>query len=197
MTFKSYTTKVFLAIIPILLIAGYFERYLFLIPQYFSTNNIYASEINIDYTSNIELKKFEDIPLTLIDRIKSMKVSSSKVRNVNRYLAGRNSPLASKAKFLVQTANYYHIDYDLVAAISIIESSGGIHTYRPYNAWGWGGANGAFTFRNWEEAIITVSRGLSNYYARGANTPSRIAPAYNPHTPNEWARKVTSVMSQM
>lgn len=130
-------------------------------------------------------------------KLESLNVDQQKVNKVRAYLAGRRSPLAAKAEYLVKMAEEFGIDYRLVAAISIIESSGGIHTYRPYNAWGWGGAAGAFTFKNWEEAIYTVSRGLSRYYAAGLTTPRLIAPRYNPHTPGEWSRKVEYVMSQM
>ncbi|MCC7289793.1 hypothetical protein IT417_00880 [bacterium] len=196
---SSYISKILLAIIPLLLLAGYFERYLTLLPQYFYTGEVYAySNLKTEnFNLNLNLAKFESVPLTLIERIGSLEVDEWKVKRVQNYLKNRGAPLASKAKFLVQSAKYYRIDYRLVAAISIIESSGGRNTYRPYNAWGWGGAEAAFTFRSWEEAIMTVSRGLAGYYAGGANTPAEIAPRYNPHTPKEWSRKVTFVMSQM
>lgn len=194
---KSYTTKLLLAIIPVILITGYFERFIYLLPQYFSKSEVYATNSELRYDNNVELPEFKTIPVSLIEKIKGISVETSKVNSVKSYLSQRNSPLASKAKFLVQSAKYFGIDYRLVAAISIIESSGGIHTYRPYNAWGWGGAEAAFTFKNWEEAIVTVSRGLGGYYARGADTPREIAPTYNPHTPNEWSSKVTHVMALM
>lgn len=197
MIFKSYITKAFLAIIPLVLVSGYFERYLYLLPQYFSKTNIYAADTQLNFKGNLKLPKFENIPLTLIEKIKSTKIDTNRYKSVQTYLQRRNSPLASKAGFIVQCAKYYGIDYRLVAAISIVESSGGIHTYRPYNAWGWGGANSAFTFRNWEEAIITVSKGLAGYYDRGADTPIEIAPTYNPHTPKDWSQKVTYIMSLM
>lgn len=199
MFFKSYTKIVFLTIIPLVIFSGYFERYIFLHPQQFVESSALAfssNNMNIS-VSGVSLPLFKEVPTTLIDKIKSISVDKNKVLRVKNYLARRNSPLAKKASYLVQAATYYKIDYRLVAAISIIESSGGIHTYRPYNAWGWGGAENAFTFRNWEEAITTVTRGLAGYYDRGADTPSEIAPSYNPHTPNDWARKVSSVMSQM
>lgn len=134
---------------------------------------------------------------TVSRKLELMDVDQIKVRKVRAYLASRGAPLAAKAEYLVKTAQEFGIDYRLVAAISIIESSGGKYTYRPYNAWGWGGSMSPYTFKSWEEAIYTVSRGLSRYYSSGLVTPRQIAPRYNPHTPNEWARKVEYVMSLM
>lgn len=121
----------------------------------------------------------------------------NKSEYIRSFFTKRNSPLAEEADFLVLMANKYQIDYRIVSAISIIESSGGTKLYRNYNAWGWGGAKG-FHFDSWEHSIYVVSKGLGeNYYARGANTPELIAPAYNPHTPNEWSAKVRMVMNQI
>lgn len=120
-----------------------------------------------------------------------------KVSNIEKFLESRKSPLAEKARYLALMANKFGIDYRIVAAISIIESSGGTRLYRRYNAWGWGGSKGIH-FENWEHSIYVVSKGLGqNYYARGATTPEQIAPAYNPHTPNEWSAKVRLTMNQI
>jgi|GEM_PF-1716964 len=119
-----------------------------------------------------------------------------KVENIQNYMNRRNSPLKDEARYIVIMANKFEIDYRLVPAISIIESSGGLRLYRRYNAWGWGGSNG-FTFENWEHSIYVVSKGLSGYYSMGLNTPERMAPRYNPHTPNEWGAKVRMVMNQI
>lgn len=119
-----------------------------------------------------------------------------KVQNIENYMGRRNTPLKDEAHYITMIANKYGIDYRLVPAISIIESSGGLKLYRKYNAWGWGGASG-FTFENWEHSIYVVSRGLGGYYSMGLDTPKKMAPRYNPHTPNEWGAKVEMVMNQI
>jgi hypothetical protein len=120
-----------------------------------------------------------------------------KVENLENYLGRRKSPLAEKARFIVIMANKFEIDYRLLPAISIIESSGGRKLYRKYNAWGWGGSKG-ITFESWEHSLYVVSKGIkTGYYDRGATTPELMAPAYNPHTPNEWAGKVRGIMNQI
>ena len=119
-----------------------------------------------------------------------------KVENIKNYMSRRNAPLEEMSEYMVIMANKFEIDYRLVPAISIIESSGGLRLYRRYNAWGWGGASG-FTFENWEHSIYVVSRGMAGYYSMGLDTPRKMAPRYNPHTPNEWGAKVQMVMNQI
>lgn len=118
---------------------------------------------------------------------------NEKVANVRNYLANRGAPLAEYAEVFVTAADYYNIDYRLVAAISVIESSGGEHTFRPYNAWGWG----KMTFENWEQGIWTVSEGLAKYYSRGLTTPDLISTYYCPPNATNWARNVNYVMNAM
>jgi len=119
--------------------------------------------------------------------------NSRKIENVRNYLSNRNSPLAEYADVLVTVAEEYGIDYRLVAAISIIESGGGKHCFRPYNAWGWGSKS----FDSWENGIYTISKGLSKYYANGATTPALIAPSYCPPHATKWAYNVQHVMNQI
>lgn len=158
-------------------------------------NPVYASETDkfgykTDNTQEQWLKINKDI--------NSRKIDNKKVKRVKDYLKVRNAPLANEAEYLVATAQYFNIDYRLVAAISIIESGGGKYNYRPYNAWGWGGQGRAFVFKDFKEGIYTVSEGLSKYYySVGADTPREIGKRYNPESWQEWARKVELVMNQM
>lgn len=98
----------------------------------------------------------------------------SRVEEIRSYLTTYKSPLVDYSEEFVKAADEYGIDYRLVVAISIIESSGGKINFRPYNAWGWG-KNG---FNNWIDGIWSVSKGLANgYYAKGLTTPETIVPA--------------------
>jgi hypothetical protein len=116
-----------------------------------------------------------------------------RVAKIKAYLSQRAAPLADYAKDFVAAADTYGIDYNIVAAISVIESEGGKHTFRPYNAWGWGKSG----FSSWEEGIWTVSKGISKYYAKGMTTPRSISYSYCPPTADSWAAKVQSVMNKI
>ncbi|MDD4381918.1 MAG: hypothetical protein PHE21_01065 [Candidatus Dojkabacteria bacterium] len=127
------------------------------------------------------------------ESISKVEVPDERVSKIKKYLSKRNAPLAKYAKELVHYADKYKIDYRLVAAISVIESGGGINTFRKYNAWGWGKSG----FDNWVDGIETVSKGLAKYYARGLTTPKLISTSYCPPSANDWARKVQYVMNQI
>lgn len=140
-------------------------------------------------SSEIQEKVFEETILTNTQDAEF----SRKVENIRVYLEERNSPLSSYAQEFVKAADTYGIDYRLAVSISIIESSGGIHTFRTYNAWGWGKKN----FTSWEEGIWEVSEGLGKYYAKNLNTPAKISKYYCPPSANEWARKISFVMNEI
>lgn len=125
--------------------------------------------------------------------ITTNKIADTRVEKIRTYLNKRNAPLADYAMEFVAAADEYGIDYRLVASISVIESEGGKHTFRPYNAWGWGKSG----FSSWEEGIWAVSKGLSKYYAKGLTTPKAISYSYCPPSSQSWATKVQSVMNQI
>jgi hypothetical protein len=116
-----------------------------------------------------------------------------KVAAVRNFLNKYGAPLAANAEDFVRAADMYGIDYRLVASISMIESSGGKHLFRPYNAFGWG----TWGYPSFTAAIYDVSRGMSNYYAGGLREPEKIAYRYNPVTPQSWGRKARAFMNQM
>jgi len=120
-------------------------------------------------------------------------VADIRVAKIKAYLSQRAAPLADYAKEFVAAADAYGIDYNIVAAISVIESEGGKHTFRPYNAWGWGKSG----FSSWEEGIWAVSKGISKYYAKGMTTPRTISYSYCPPSADNWSAKVQSVMNKI
>jgi len=117
----------------------------------------------------------------------------NKVNAVKSFYQKYNAPLEANAEDFVRAAELYKIDYRLLPSISIVESSGGKHLFKAYNPFGWG----KWGYPSFQVAIYDVARGMSNYYARGADTPREIAPKYNPVTPNEWGSKVEKLMAKM
>lgn len=119
---------------------------------------------------------------------------AQKVVKVHDFLVSRNAPLADYATQIVQDADKYGIDYRLVAAISIMESSGGMYDFRSYNAWGWGN----FSFSSYDQSIDAMSGYLkSEYINLGLTSPFTIAPKYCPPNSYHWAAAVSSYMEQM
>ncbi len=154
--------------------------------DYSRTITVYAAN-----TINIEETNVEDLTVNQVEDPNVLSTEDQiKADKIRKYLSGRNSPLADYAEEFVKAANYYGIDYNLVAAISIIESSGGLHCFRTYNAWGWGSSG----FDSWTDGIWSVSKGLGKYYSSGLDTPKEIAYRYCPPSASSWGSKVSYVM---
>jgi hypothetical protein len=162
------------------------------VPLFPMANYIYTPpefDIPEDYYSRLTLSIEEK---RKYDALKN----DPRVKKIKKLYHNYGSPLESKAEYMVAVSDRFGIDYRLVPAISIVESSGGLYTYRPYNAWGWGGQGGAFTFSSWEESIWVVTKGIKEgYWDYGARTPYQMARSYCPPTWQSWAGKVTYVLN--
>lgn len=136
-------------------------------------------------TSQIKLAGEHDV------RLEEMSEHGQKVRRIQNFYARWNAPLAAHADYMVQVADQFGLDYRLLPAISIVESSGGKYCFKSYNPFGWGKKG----FANFDEAIYTVGYGLANGYR--TSNPFAIAPKYNPVTPDSWGTKVNGLMNQI
>lgn len=162
----------------------------------FTTSTVVGID-NSAFEQDIEYQRNTPVEHTIL--LESASISpeetlrNERIKNVHEYLSKRHSPLAQYADEFVDAANHYNIDYRLVAAISIVESGGGKNNFKPYNAWGWG----KHGFENWIDGIWSVSEGLSKYYDKGLDTPSKISRSYCPPHASAWANKVEYVMDQI
>jgi hypothetical protein len=193
-TINIKNNRRFLAVIAIILLFSLFSNALY----YTGGKDILAQSTSRE-GSVVYANEFEDTEQINVEKIdvsenrlsKEEIAFNKKVSNIESYFIKRDAPLAKYAEEFVKAAEHYNIDYRLVAAISIIESSGGKHTFKPYNAWGWGKSG----FESWKDGIWSVSEGLAKYYASGRTTPQSIAPSYCPPSADAWARKVSYVMN--
>lgn len=121
---------------------------------------------------------------------------------IDRFLQSQGSPLAGQGINFVRSGRRYGVDPLLLVAISGQESSFGKNSYRPHNAWGWGG----MTFDSWAEGIETVARGLrSGYLDDGLTTIAAIGARYAPigagndptNLNSGWVSGVTKFYSQL
>lgn len=86
------------------------------------------------------------------------KPADDRATRLNSFFADRNMPLAGYGDELVAAADKYALDWRLVAAIGIRESSGGKHLMNN-NPFGWGSAK--IPFKNFSEAIVEVTKNLA------------------------------------
>ena len=114
---------------------------------------------------------------------------TERAAKIDAFLSARKAPLAGYGMAMVQDADKYGIDWRLVPAIAINESSGGLEECPPkngvktYNSFGYGGCRKVF--KDYDDAIDTVSRDLAGEIPSTAKyydnkTLSEIIDVYNP-----------------
>ncbi|MEK7458101.1 MAG: hypothetical protein AAB612_01275 [Patescibacteria group bacterium] len=122
---------------------------------------------------------------------------------VAAFLARYTSPLQPYdhfAKFIVDTADKYGVDYRLIPAIMMQESN--LCKAIPqgsYNCLGFGiHARGTLGFASYEESIDRATRELKkNYIDIGLDTPEKIMTKYTPGSNGSWAASVNQWIAEM
>lgn len=121
------------------------------------------------------------------------------------FLHKYDSPLASYADAIVTAADAKSIDYRLIPAIAMCESTLGRNMpHGSYNAWGYAiytGQDSGATFGSWTQGITVMADYLaSQYYIKGLTTPEDIGPIYAPpsvNTGNSWSKCVRRFMDEL
>lgn len=111
-----------------------------------------------------------------------------------------SSPLLPFAAKIVESADKYGIDYRLLPAIAMQEST--LCQKIPkesYNCWGFGIYGGKVTrFTSYNEAIETISKALvQDYKSKGLEEPKEIMTRYTPGSNGSWAEAVSYVMARI
>lgn len=111
-----------------------------------------------------------------------------------------NSDLLPYADEVINSADKYSLDFRLIPAIAMQESSGCKNAPKDsYNCWGFGiYAKKVTKFANYYEAIDTVTKTLAKQYkAMGLETPEQIMTRYTPGSDGSWAKGVNHFMDQL
>ncbi|OIP57317.1 MAG: hypothetical protein COX79_01070 [Candidatus Levybacteria bacterium CG_4_10_14_0_2_um_filter_36_16] len=119
---------------------------------------------------------------------------------LKEFLNKYNSPLLPYAVHIVSAADFYGIDYRLLPAIALQEST--LCKKIPkesYNCWGFGIYGGNVTrFTSYEDAIETISKTLAKEYkAKGLEHPTEIMTKYTPQSNGSWAKNVSYIMDRI
>lgn len=136
----------------------------------------------------------------------SVQAGDARSALLTNFLTSHNSPMAEYADYIIDRAEYYHIDFRMVPAIAMCESGVGkrIPSKDSYNAWGISVATGTMSgakFPNWLYAIDWVSRYIKEkYYDRGYVDLVDIGAIWAPpsvETGNSWAKCVQFFMDEI
>lgn len=101
-------------------------------------------------------------------------------------------------KAYIKAADQYGIDYRLLPAISVRESTCGRYYPRASNnLWGYGSASGLWDFQSVDQGIDLVTKALEQgSHYRDATIPQKLrayGPSSNPDYPNEVIRLMSSI----
>ena len=130
----------------------------------------------------------------------SISQQDARVAAVADFFKKYNSDLTPFAQNVVSSADKYGLDYRLIPAIAMQEST--LCKKAPkdsYNCWGFGIYGGKITkFNNYSEAIDTVTKTLATQYKQnGLETPQQIMAKYTPSSNGSWADSVNLFMDQL
>ena len=157
------------------------------------------------YEALIDKKKIDEL------RLSDHSHSNDEMREkIDEYFESHGCELAGTGDIFVDAGLDSKVDPYFLAAISIIESTGGNHCVREHNAWGRkaGGANGNkynrisangwCTWNSWDDAIHDEADYISRVYLdQGRTTVLSIARKYCPPTSSTWRSNVSRVQNEI
>lgn len=117
---------------------------------------------------------------------------------INAYFKARSMPLAGYGAKMVASAEEHDIDWRLLPAIAIRESSGGKQACG-YNPFGWGSCK--ISFKSYNDAIETLARNLGgknpNTAAYYSGTTERKLHHYNGTVVPTYTQEVLDIMENI
>lgn len=163
------------------------------------SQNVLAQKFNIrtDGTGTMALDQAVDPEVVL------QEIRVKKAEYINAYFKARNMPLEGLGMKMVLEAGKNDLDWRLLPAIAVRESSGGKNACDKvkHNVFGWGSCK--IGFNSNEEAIETVAKNLGGNNPKTAHhydekTTKQILRAYNPPSiVPRYAEQVMSIMNDI
>lgn len=189
----------------VILLAGYFFSSLVvlliligaLLSTIFNSSKAYKTLI---YESDVQKPRYQALPENIKEVTTKTTVQDGRVGALERFFASYDSPLEPYAQLIVDKADEYGMDYRLVPAIAMKESTLCHKIIKnTHNCWGYGIYGDKVTyFDDYEQAITTVSKGLGErYIGIGLTDPYEIMTKYNPVSTGSWAETVSFVMEKI
>lgn len=152
------------------------------------------------FTTNMESIEYRALPESVEETTVIIDVHESRVDALKTFLGRYSSPLLSYAEDFVDAADRYGIDYRLLPAIAMQESTLCLKAPKgSNNCWGFGIYGKKVTkFSDLGEAIEAVSKTMAqDYHANGLVEPDEIMSKYAPSNNGEWAQNVSYVMDRI
>ncbi len=167
-----------------------------------------AQTVKVDYSQNLftgtsiqpeHSTLFASIDDTTTNKYTDSDDDLAKAQRLDDYFNKHDMPLAGHGIEFVRAANKYNVDWRLVAAIGVRESSGGKHMMNN-NPFGWGSAK--IKFNDFGEAIDVVTSNLGGYnpdtakYYKDADTKKKLW-YYNGSVITSYPHEVMNIMEMV
>lgn len=145
------------------------------------------------------ISSFSSSPVTKVE-VSADDIRAEKAQKIDTYFKERSMPLSGKGLQFVLVAEKYGLDYTLLPAIAVRESSGGKQACG-FNPFGWGSCH-MHNFKSYDEAIETLGSHLggakastASYYA--GKTSAQKLYYYNGTVVPEYPSEVLAIMKSM
>lgn len=137
----------------------------------------------------------------------SAELNKIRAQKIDAYFGKWNLPLAGHGAEFVAAAEKNNIPWNMLAAISFVETTGGKFACKnpnaAFNAYGWGSCRNGFGFESWTDGINKISAHLGGNHENTDQfykdaTPREILEAYNPPSiVPHYADKVMGIMGKI
>lgn len=120
-------------------------------------------------------------------------VIDNRAQIIDTYYKEHNMPLEGYGEKMVEVADKNGLDWRLLPAISIRETSGGLHQCRTNNSFGWGSCK--IQFKSQEEAIEIIGNKLSTLSVYKDTTTEHKLYHYNGTVVKTYPQEVLRIMN--
>ena len=167
------------------------------------TQNVLVPQVNIEASGNIALNQAVTPEANLISEQVTKEKIESEAEAIDAYFAARNMPLVGTGMTMVKEAYINNLDWRLLPAIAVRESTGGKNACDnvKYNPFGWDSCKVGFD--SYKDAIATVAANLGGNNPNTASsydnkTVKEILQAYNPpYVAPRYANQVMAIMNNL
>lgn len=159
-----------------------------------------SQAVTKDITNDQLKAEYAAVPDRIQETAHVLSANEARIEVLREFFARYNSPLEDFAENIVESADKYGIDYRLLPAIAMQESTLCLKSPKDTNnCWGFGIYGTKKTsFDSLAQGIEVVSKTLSEkYHAQGLVEPHEIMTKYTPSNTGAWAENVSYVMSRI
>jgi len=164
---------------------------------------IYSSSAQKITQKSNQYRLYQALPVNNIEIQTNIERGDARSLIIENFFISYNSELAGSADVFIKVADFYKLDFRLLPAIAMQESSGGKKVPEgSFNPFGYGiYGSKKVHFNDWGDAIETVGKAIrEDYLNEGLHTPETIMTKYTPPSlakGGAWAKGVNHFMEEL